>query len=223
MYRRECIEIISIYFFSNLSDLPYINLVYKAAYCRIAPYCLGILLAYLLYRQALAKSLQNNRTPDLEPRKPNRLYSLLLFILSLSLLLTVTMLTYPWLQEEGPVASGYHNAPSIAYGTLHRSFWALGWALLVYGCVNGHFRLLNQFLGYPVFQFLSKLAYQSYLLHSVLISAVTSSVRQKIYFSDLSLVLDIYKYLLLTTLVSVGTFVTFERPFINLETSFIRW
>lgn len=211
--------------FSHFSDLPYINLVYKAAYCRIAPYCLGILLAYLLYRQALARSLQNRRgTPDLEPRStPNRLYSLLLFILSLSLLLTVTMLTYPWLQEEGPVASGYHNAPSIAYGTLHRSFWALGWALLIYGCVNGHFRLLNQFLGYPVFQFLSKLAYQSYLLHSVLISAVTSSVRQKIYFSDLSLVLDIYKYLLLTTLVSVGTFVTFERPFINLETSFIRW
>lgn len=35
-------------------------------------------------------------------------------------------------------------------------------------------------------------------------------------------VLDIYKYLILTVMVSIGTFVTFERPFINLEASFVK-
>lgn len=158
-------------------------MVYKTSYCRIAPYCLGILLAFLLYRQAVSKS--EKRGQEDEKKRPSRLYGLLLFALSLAIILTVTMLTYPWLQEP---ATDYHNAPSVVYGTLHRSFWALGWALLIYGCVNGYFSILNQFLGYSVFQFLSKLTYQTYLLHSVLISAVTSSVRQKIYFSDFNLV-----------------------------------
>lgn len=38
-----------LYFFS---DLPYINKVYKKAYCRIGPYCIGILMAhvYLKYK-----------------------------------------------------------------------------------------------------------------------------------------------------------------------------
>lgn len=161
-------------------------MVYKASYCRIAPYCLGILLAFLLYRQAVAKSVGSEKAGEEgEEKRPSRLYGLLLFLLSLGIILTVTMLTYPWLQEP---AADYHNAPSVAYGALHRSFWALGWALLIYGCVNGYFSILNQFLGYSVFQFLSKLTYQTYLLHSVLISAVTSSVRQKIYYSDINLV-----------------------------------
>lgn len=159
--------------------------MYKASYCRIGPYCLGILLAYLLYRQAVAKSLQQeNNLQSTEKKKPaSPLLGLLYLVASLAILLTVTLLTYPWLQDVD-----YHNAAAVLYGAVHRTVWAFGWALFIYACVHGYLNVLSRFLGCSLFQFLSKLTYQSYLLHSVLISAVTNSVRQKMYYNDFNLV-----------------------------------
>ena len=136
----------------------------------------------------------------------------------MALILSVTLLTYPWLQPNGD----YRNVGAILYGTVHRTVWSFGWALLVYGCVCGHLPLLNHFLGSGLFQFLSKLTYQTYLIHSILISAITLSVRQKIYYSDVNFILDTFKYLILTIIVSIGTFSIFERPFINLEQTFLK-
>src|SRR5699024_8258705 len=95
----------------------------------------------------------------------------------------VTLLTYPWLQ-----GAEYRNAAGVLYGATHRAFWALGWALFVWGCARGHLPLVDELFSLGVFRFLSRLTYQCYLLHSVLIAAVTNSVRQKIYFSTLNLV-----------------------------------
>lgn len=103
--------------------------------------------------------------------------------ISILLMLAVTLLTYPWLQGVS-----YKNAPSVLYGAVHRAVWAFAWALFVWCAAQNHLPLLNRIFALNLFQLLSKLTYQAYLLHPVLIAAVVKSVRQKIYYSDLNLV-----------------------------------
>ncbi|KAI2797470.1 hypothetical protein BLOT_013027 [Blomia tropicalis] len=202
----------------TIYDLDYINLIYKQPHCRIGPYCVGILLAYILYRRTIEKNEQNEESADLNA-KPNQWFGLLLLSISITIILTITLLTYPWLLGD----KTYHDFGGLLYGMVHRTFWAIGWAIFIYVCVIGYAEPLNRFLSTGIFQILSKLTYQSYLVHSILISAITHMVRQKFYYSELNLVLEIFQYLLLTIAVSIGTFVTFERPFINLEMTFLKF
>lgn len=162
----------------------YINKVYKTCYCRIGPYCIGIMLAYFLKQVSQATNGHSGFASKIKSSITiQRTLGALCVLVSLVLVTVVTMLTYPWLQN-----GSYQNAWSILYGALHRSVWASAFALLIFGCVNGWVPLINSFLSAGLFQFLSKLTYQCYLLHSVLISAMVSSVRNKIYFSDSTMV-----------------------------------
>lgn len=117
--------------------------------------------------------------PDVHKNGSNWKVGAIQLFISVSLMLAITLMTYPWLQN-----ADYKNAPSVLYGTVHRTVWALAWALFIWCATQNHLPVLNQVFAMSLFQFLSKLTYQAYLLHSVLISAVTNSVRQKFYYSD---------------------------------------
>ncbi|KAH9426383.1 hypothetical protein DERP_010951 [Dermatophagoides pteronyssinus] len=210
-------------------DLDYINMVYKASYCRIGPYCIGILMAYIYHRRNaynqrkyLLSNDENSRDDNnnhVERIKHN--YStftgLMLMAIAIIMLISTTMLTYPWLQGWD-----YVNVPSILYGAIHRNIWAIGWALLIWAMARQHLPLMDRIFSHPMFQVFSKLTYQSYLLHSILISAITNSLRQKIYFSEFNFVLDVICYFFFTQLISIIMFVMFERPFLNVESTFFR-
>lgn len=182
-------------FYQFFSDLDYINMVYKASYCRIGPYCIGILMAYIYHRRNaynqrkyLLSNDENSRDDNnnhVERIKHN--YStftgLMLMAIAIIMLISTTMLTYPWLQGWD-----YVNVPSILYGAIHRNIWAIGWALLIWAMTRQHLPLMDRIFSHPMFQVFSKLTYQSYLLHSILISAITNSLRQKIYFSEFNFV-----------------------------------
>ncbi|XP_075590262.1 nose resistant to fluoxetine protein 6-like isoform X2 [Dermatophagoides farinae] len=210
-------------------DLDYINMVYKASYCRIGPYCIGILMAYIYHRRHFYHQqeylINNNDNGDDDDDdqnnqiKNNRSTATgsMLLVISIILMFATTMLTYPWLQ-----GADYINALSILYGAIHRCIWAIAWALFIWAMARQHLPLVDRLFSLPMFQVFSRLTYQSYLLHSVLISAIITSVRQKIYFSELNLVLNVICYYFFTQLISIIMFVMFERPFINIESTFFR-
>lgn len=161
---------------------------------------MGVLLAYYLFRRRTEASLEDSESLESNSllirggsSRSSRSSNLQLcsglvsLLLATALILGVTLLTYPWLQ-----GASYQNAPAYLYGVTHRTVWAAGWALLISGIVSGRRSSLSHFLKRVLecgpAQILSRLTYQSYLVHSVLISAVTCSVRQKMYFSDANFV-----------------------------------
>ena len=167
----------------NVYDLNYINMVYKASFCRIGPYCVGILLAFVLYR---------NRTKiEMNQDRNRRLVGIILVFSSMFLLMFITLLTYPWLH-----GADYRNVGSIIYGSIHRTIWALAWAIIIYGCSTKQTININHLLSLPFFRFLSKLTYQSYLLHSVIISTIVYSARQKMYYTHFNFV-NIFNFIYL--------------------------
>lgn len=173
-------------------------MVYKASYCRIGPYCIGILMAYIYHRrnlyhqqENLVNNNNNNNEDDNDDDDDERITKhnhststgSMLIVIAIILMLSITMLTYPWLQ-----GADYVNAPSILYGAIHRIIWAFAWSLFIWAIARRHLPLMDRIFSLPMFQVLSRLTFQSYLLHSVLISAIINSVREKIHFSELNFV-----------------------------------
>lgn len=156
--------------------------MYKATYCRISPYCIGILLAYFLRKRQLKRQeeyiMEFDEDEDPDKRRGNWKTGLMLMIISTTLMLATTLFTYPWLHN-----ADYQNSISILYGSIHRSVWAFAWSLFIWNATRKHLPVLDRILSLKLLQVFSKLTYQSYLLHSVLISVVINSVREKIYFS----------------------------------------
>ncbi|CAG2169469.1 unnamed protein product [Oppiella nova] len=151
-------------------DLDYINMVYKQAYCRVGPYCVGILMAYFYqkYKGIIVIKPTLNMT---------------LWILSIGLNLSITFLTWPWL-----LGNSYHNMASVLYGSTHRTLWALSWSYVLFACATGHGSVVNTALSWKAFIPLSRLSFQAYLYHSVLISRFVYDARQPLYSSKITLV-----------------------------------
>ncbi|KAI7685960.1 hypothetical protein SSS_08705 [Sarcoptes scabiei] len=234
----------------DFSDLNYINQIYKAAYCRVGPFCIGIILAYFFANKKTNENIDLNNggqetihfnNYDRWRKIKKELYNWSLTIVAISLILTITMATYLWNGQ-----TDYFNLPSIVYGAFHRSLWAFAWFLLIWLLDLGHLMLIRNLFSHYIMRILGKLTYQSYLWHPLLISFVINSTRQKIYFSSLNFVsliqflpiakiddcfssmiiqlqfFDIIKYFCLTQMFSIITFSMFEKPFINIENLLLR-
>ncbi|UXI22512.1 hypothetical protein NH340_JMT08455 [Sarcoptes scabiei] len=210
----------------NVYDLNYINQIYKAAYCRVGPFCIGIILAYFFANKKTNENIDLNNggqetihlnNYDRWRKIKKELYNWSLTIVAISLILTITMATYLWNGQ-----TDYFNLPSIVYGAFHRSLWAFAWFLLIWLLDLGHLMLIRNLFSHYIMRILGKLTYQSYLWHPLLISFVINSTRQKIYFSSLNFFFDIIKYFCLTQMFSIITFSMFEKPFINIENLLLR-
>ncbi|XP_054165801.1 nose resistant to fluoxetine protein 6-like, partial [Oppia nitens] len=183
-------------------DLDYINKIYMQSYCRIGPYCVGILMAYfyIKYKGKLLIKMKLN---------------IILWILSLTLNLSITFLTYPWL-----LGKSYRNIESVLYGTTHRTLWALSWSYMLFASTLGYGSVVNKVLSWPAFVPLSRLSFQAYLYHSVLISRFVNSARQPMYSSKINLVMMFFQYTVLTFVVSYVAYIMFEIPIANIEKIF---
>ncbi len=92
-------------------------------------------------------------------------------------------MTWPWL-----LGHSYQNFASILYAATHRTIWSMSWSYMLFACATGHGGLINQILSWKALVPLSRLSFQAYLVHIVLISRFVYSARQPIYSSQLNLV-----------------------------------
>ncbi|CAG2112283.1 unnamed protein product, partial [Medioppia subpectinata] len=105
-----------------------------------------------------------------------------LWVLSVTLNLCITFLTWPWL-----LGNSYHNTASVLYGATHRTLWALSWSYILFACATGHGSIVNTVLSWKALVPLSRLSFQAYLYHSVLISRFVYDARQPLYSSKVTL------------------------------------
>lgn len=74
------------------------------------------------------------------------------------------------------------------YDVFSRLLWAVALSYIIFACVHGYGGPINWFLSLEVWQPFSRLSYAVYLLHFYVMLAVTGSMRDALYFSDMFIV-----------------------------------
>ncbi|XP_071495248.1 nose resistant to fluoxetine protein 6-like [Diadema antillarum] len=174
----------------------YYSVVYDKPYCRISPYLLGMMLAYLMQRIGRRELVLNSVVVAGGWTTAVILYMVVIY-------------------------TNVHNgasslAASVMYYTFSRFTLAVAIAWVIFSCHYGYGGVVNDFLSWRLWSPLSRLTYSAFLLHQVLQDVYGFGLATPIHWS-------IYKYAILSagfiSLAYVCAFVMFlllEFPFINL-------
>ena len=177
------------------------NLLYVKPWHRVAPYIVGLILGYVLYRFRLSA------------KRPIYyiVFGPLLVISGLCLFWTLYGLYFTW---HGHVPT---LAENVIYIMFSRSIWALGLALLVFACHYGYGGIINLFLSMKFWIPLSRISYNAYLLHPLILTVIFASERKTIHYQDYNLVIYAIGAIVLSYGAAAVVSVFVEFPVGNLE------
>jgi hypothetical protein len=176
---------------------------YFATYQHMGPYCLGLLVGYLLRKQPT--------------RLPKHL-TWLLWLLLPPLSFTTLLLTYLW--------NGAYSEPNLinpsplvsaVYVAIHRTIWSALVAWLVFACSTGRATLLSSFLSSSIFLPLSRLSYSIYLVHLPVIMFRSLNLRHTIEWTDQNILWEACGNFVVSLILGFFLNVAFESPIMNLE------
>ena len=183
------------------------DLLYIKPYHRIQPYLVGLVLGYLLYKRV--------RIPF------NRFFKLgsYLFMWGLAIIFCTSTLYGLYGTWHGHVPSLVEN---IFYNTFSRFTWAVGLALLVFICHNGYGGWVNTFLSMKIWTPLSRLTFNAYLVHPVVVIVVFGSARKAVHYMDVNMAVYAIACVAISFGVAFIVAVCVEFPFGNLEMAFFK-
>ncbi|CAL1287085.1 unnamed protein product [Larinioides sclopetarius] len=172
------------------------DLIYDKPYCRIAPYIIGVILGYMLYKLNNKKNFMNWWQQTLG-------WTIAAFC-SLSVVFGLYHV------EMSRVTSLFYNA-------LCRSSFTIGLAWVIFACETGHGGFITKFLSWKLFIPLSRLTYCTYLVHPILIHAYYQAYPTAFYFTELLMVTNFMGFLIMSYIIAFMFSLTFESPLMNLE------
>ncbi|XP_054165771.1 nose resistant to fluoxetine protein 6-like [Oppia nitens] len=156
--------------FKYMNTAPIFNEIFFSTYCRLPPYCVGILMAYIY-----------NKFGKINIKWQ---INILLWILCIGINVAIVSTTYFWY-----LGYSYNNFLSVLYGSTHRTVWAICWSYMLYACATGQGGIVNRVLSWPALVPLSRLSFHTYLFHYPLLLLITFSARQPTYLDPLNLVI----------------------------------
>ncbi|XP_074594878.1 O-acyltransferase like protein-like [Brevipalpus obovatus] len=136
----------------------YYEEIYIKPWCRIGPYCFGLVLGEIL------SNVGRNF-------KINKILNTSLWLISIFTILFIIYYPYKFAKY------GYDIYESVAYASLHRLAWSIVWSWMIFSMVTGNFPLADRFFSWPPFIFLSRLTYGVFLLQWLVYSHFTISNR----------------------------------------------
>ena len=160
------------YRYVDNSTQSYMDLIYIKPWARIAPYIVGLLLGYMLYKEV--------KLPFKGWLK-NLPFYLIMWVCSGVLL--VSSLYGLYFQWHGHIPS---TAENVIYITFSRLAWGLGLALLVFACHNGYGGPINSFLSMKFWIPLSRMTYNAYLAHPVVIFTIYGQMQKSVHYTDIT-------------------------------------
>ena len=191
---------------NNTDITTYNNLQYIKPWHRVTPYIVGLVLGYVLYRFRLSAK-----------RFVNYIIFPLLTILS-GIFLSLTLYgLYP--QWHGYVPT---KAENVIYIMFSRFTWSLGLGLLVFICHYGFGGPINWFLSLQFWIPLSRISYNAYLVHPLILTVIFGSERKAFYYEDYNLVIYAIGVTVLTYGAAAVVSVFVEFPIGNLEQAIFR-
>ncbi|CAG2214937.1 unnamed protein product [Mytilus edulis] len=183
----------------------YWNYIFTAPWCRVGTYCVGVMLAYVMFIKRRAKL--------------DVLVAVIGWIVSILLGVFILFVSYLKYMENAPTWTFPEQA---AYESLSHLAWACCIAWVIYSCHHYRGGMINTMLSWRGFIPLSKLSYTIYLLNPVVIAVYIMSRKSLLYVDDLDMAFLIVGYFVVTIIGASVISVFFERPFIALEKAFSR-
>ncbi|XP_067687082.1 O-acyltransferase like protein-like [Haliotis asinina] len=154
-----------------MNHAVFLRKVYIQPWCRVGVFAIGMLLGVLLHRTKCKLKI---------PR-----YLLVLgWLVFLAIGLLCCYITYDQMREAD---RQWGVNTRIAYQTLSRPAWALSVSWIILVCCTGNGGVINSILSWSAWIPLGRLTYGAYLIHTVVLSYTSCSVRSLRY-ADLALV-----------------------------------
>ncbi|XP_078686373.1 nose resistant to fluoxetine protein 6-like isoform X1 [Branchiostoma floridae x Branchiostoma belcheri] len=193
-----------LYHFLVHSIGDYIATTYKYTVTRMAPYLLGVLLGYLLFR--------TNRTL---PNIPHRKKLLLLgwFVGTVCSLAGVVTPTALFQNTDPP----YYIQNDPAWRAMERSLFATGVAWVIYVSSVGYGGIISEFLSWSGWLPLSRLTYTAYLVHPMIMQVYYMSYKGALMYSGVNWLFLFISFSFLAFVCGFCASMMAEVPFLELE------
>ncbi|XP_044727164.1 uncharacterized protein LOC123290876 [Chrysoperla carnea] len=183
------------------------DVYYGQTYTRAGPWILGLLLGYILYK---CKT---------ERPKLDRIAVTLLWIVSCGAMLYTVLGIYP----ENQPGYEYDRVFNSIFVGAHRVVWSAGLSWIIFACIQGYGGPVNWILSLPMFQVLAKLTYSMYLTHIFMQNIHSRSLQMPYIFSNMHIWYSFCGTLITCLIVSLFWTLTFESPFIVLDTLLMKF
>ncbi len=157
----------------NTTKYGFSDMIYVKPWNRIAPYLVGLMLGYLIYKNA-----RLNKIP--------RLFKLLLYsamwaVAAFAMFWVVYGLYFTW---HGHRPGMFEN---IIYIDFSRFIWAGCLALIVFACHNGYGWFINSFLSMSMWTPLARMTFNAYLVHPIVMTVVYGQLQISLHYTDITM------------------------------------
>ena len=179
--------------------------IYVKPYCRITPYLVGIFLGYLLFRKF--------RIP-VKDYVSGWIIHILLWLIAAALgIVNVYGLYFTWHGYK------FSLAENVMYFMFSRFTWGVTLALVVFICHSGYGGVINRFLSLPIWVPLSRMTFNAYLVHEMVMVLIFGEARDSLYYNDATFIVYIVSMVVVSYGAAAVVSVFVEYPLSNIETA----
>ncbi|KAH8421542.1 hypothetical protein KR009_012238, partial [Drosophila setifemur] len=189
------------------ADSANMRLIYYTTHARATPWLVGLIFGYFLHSQGGRQ------------RRLPRWMVAVMWLLCLSLLGVVLYAMYPYTRPGAGVISPLSGA---FYLCLSRIAWPLALCWLIWACQNGLAPVVNDLLGWSLWQPLSKLSYCLYIWHLLVETVHVGRTKTSLHFSNYDAILRFWSDFGITLMVSLVMHLCVEVPVARLEMELLR-
>lgn len=183
--------------------LAYWANAYFKPYSHAGPYCIGLIVGYILATH-----------PKLKLSKATRIIG---WAIATASNMAVLYGVYEWNIGRDPTL-----IETLLYSGLHRVVWAFGIAWVVINCSIGKGGIVNYILSWKFWIPLGRLTYTIYLIHPIVQIAALGNIRMNVQTSHYFAVWIYFGHLMITIGSAFAASMLVEAPFIGLEKIFLR-
>lgn len=186
------------------------NPLYNKPYTRIAPYLVGIWLAYIIV-------INSNRI------RLGKIKLLIGWAIAITTGVSVVYGLYGYYKDINHVTPG-GTVESLVYIGLNRFAWSVAVAWVIFVCAVGHGGPVNALLSWKVWAPLGRLTYCAYIVHPAVLFYYKFTFETPLHFTDFTLIRLFLSVLVISYGVSFILSVLVEAPLLALEkVLFRRW
>lgn len=184
------------------------RLIYFPTHTRMGPWIIGIMLGFIMYE---------NRKKHF---KISKIWNTILWILSMSMMLTIIFCYYPFQKSE------QNNTTTLFGNALYNSCFRIGWsyavAWIIFACQNGTGGIIRWFLSLRQWQPIARMGLSMYMVHRMYQIITIISKKQPIYFEFFPQLHNFFGDIFVTIILGSILYLTFEVPFFIIENHFYK-
>ncbi|XP_067946999.1 nose resistant to fluoxetine protein 6-like [Watersipora subatra] len=187
---------------SQMVDQTAMTKIYIKPWCRIGPYLIGLILAYILFKKVKIKSC---------------IMQAIWWITSLGIIALVVYIPYDAMDNKGIFANTWNTTQRTLYESLCKNAWALALGWIIFASNTGCGGFIGDALSWGGWAPLSRLTYAAYLIHPFILDLNYKNRRNLIYVGNDALIFDDIAFVTITYMASFLLHLIIEAPMLGIE------